>query len=212
MSDSHSDSHSHSHSHSDTNAGVALRVEAIESLLTEKGILDPATVDEVVRYYEQDVGPLNGAKIVARAWADPGYRARLLADADAAIAEMGLGGPEASHLVVVANAPKVHNVVVCTLCSCYPWAVLGLPPTWYKSPPYRSRIVREPRAVLKEMGLDLPGDVEIRVWDSSAEVRYLVLPERPAGTALLGEAALAALVSRDAMIGTARASAPGEPR
>jgi nitrile hydratase len=196
----------HSHSHSE----LPLRVEAIESLLAEKGIIDPAGVDEVVRYYEQDVGPLNGAKIVARAWTAPDYRARLLADADAAIAEMGFGGPEASHMVVVENRPKVHNVVVCTLCSCYPWAVLGLPPTWYKSPAYRSRVVREPRRVLKEMGLDLPEDVEIRVWDSSAEVRYLVLPERPAGSESLGEAELIALVSRDSMIGTALASAPSK--
>jgi nitrile hydratase len=197
-------SQGHDHGKSD----IALRVEAIESLLVEKGIVDPATVDEIVRYYEQDVGPLNGAKIVARAWIDLSYRARLLADPDAAIAEMGFGGPEASHMVVVPNAPEVHNVVVCTLCSCYPWAVLGLPPTWYKSPPYRSRIVREPRTVLREMGLDLPEDVEIRVWDSSAEVRYFVLPERPAGTESLDEAALAALVTRDAMIGTAKVAAP----
>jgi nitrile hydratase len=193
-------SHDHRHDRSD----VALRVEAIESLLAEKGLVDPATVDEIVRYYEEDVGPLNGAKIVARAWTDPAYKARLLSDPDAAIAEMGLGGPEASHMVVVENEPNVHNVVVCTLCSCYPWAVLGLPPTWYKSPPYRSRIVREPRTVLKELGLDLPGDIEIRVWDSSAEVRYFVLPERPAGTESLSAAELAALVTRDAMIGTAK--------
>jgi nitrile hydratase len=197
---------SHDHDHEKSN--IALRVEAIESLLVERGIVDPATVDEIIRYYEHDVGPLNGAKIVARAWRDPGYRARLLEAPDAAIAEMGFGGPEASHMVVVANEPKVHNVVVCTLCSCYPWAVLGLPPTWYKSPPYRSRIVREPRTVLREMGLDLPEHVEIRVWDSSAEVRYFVLPERPAGTEALGEAALAALVTRDAMIGTAKVAAP----
>ena len=197
-------SHDHVHEKSD----IALRVEAIESLLVEKGIVDPAAVDEIVRYYEEDVGPLNGAKIVARAWSDPAYKARLLADPDAAIAEMGFGGPEASHMVVVANAPDVHNVVVCTLCSCYPWAVLGLPPTWYKSPPYRSRIVREPRTVLREMGLDLPEDVEIRVWDSSAEVRYFVLPERPEGTESLDEAALAALITRDAMIGTARVAPP----
>jgi nitrile hydratase len=197
-------SHGHDHDRSD----VALRVEAIESLLAEKGFIDPATVDEVVRYYEQEVGPLNGAKIVARAWSDPAYKARLLADPDAAITEMGFGGPEASHMVVVENEPKIHNVVVCTLCSCYPWAVLGLPPTWYKSPPYRSRIVREPRTVLGEMGLDLPGDVEIRVWDSSAEVRYLVLPERPAGAESLSEAELAALVTRDAMIGTAKVALP----
>jgi nitrile hydratase len=196
--------HDHNHEKSD----IALRVEALESLLIEKGIVDPATVDEIVRYYEQDVGPLNGAKIVARAWSDPAYKARLLGDPDGAIAEMGFGGPEASHMVVVENEPKVHNVVVCTLCSCYPWAVLGLPPTWYKSPPYRSRIVREPRAVLHEMGLDLAEDVEIRVWDSSAEVRYFVLPERPSGTESLDEAALTALVTRDAMIGTAKVAPP----
>lgn len=195
---------SHDHEHSE----IALRVEAIESLLAEKGIIDPATVDAIVRYYEQDVGPLNGAKVVARAWTDPGFRARLLADANGAIAEMGFAGPEASHVVVVENQPKVHNVVVCTLCSCYPWAVLGLPPAWYKSPAYRSRIVREPRAVLKEMGLDLAGDVEIRVWDSSAEVRYLVLPLRPDGTESLTADELTKLITRDAMIGTASPAAP----
>ncbi len=194
----------HDHEHSE----IALRVEAIESLLTEKGIIDTATVDEIVRYYEQDVGPLNGAKVVARAWTDPVYKARLLISPDRAIAEMGYGGAEASRMVIVENQPKVHNVVVCTLCSCYPWAVLGLPPTWYKSPAYRSRIVREPRTVLKEMGLDLSEDVEIRVWDSSAEVRYLVLPERPAGTDSLTEAELAGLITRDAMIGTAKVSHP----
>lgn len=197
---------SHDHDHEDDD--IALRVEAIESLLTEKGIIDTATVDEIVRYYEQDVGPLNGATIVARAWTDPAYRTRLLDNPDVAIAEMGYGGAEASRMVVVANEPKVHNVVVCTLCSCYPWAVLGLPPTWYKSPAYRSRIVREPRTVLREMGLDLPEDVEIRVWDSSAEVRYLVLPERPAGSEALTPPELAALVTRDAMIGTAKVPAP----
>lgn len=199
-----SDHDHHDHPHSE----IALRVEAIESLLIEKGIIDPAAVDEIVRYYEQDVGPLNGASIVARAWTDPAYRARLLGSPDAAIAEMGYGGPEASRMVVVENAPKVHNVVVCTLCSCYPWAVLGLPPAWYKSPAYRSRIVREPRTVLREMGLELESDVEIRVWDSSAEVRYLVLPERPAGTEVLPEVELAALVTRDAMIGTAKVASP----
>jgi nitrile hydratase len=199
---------SHDHDHEHEKSDIALRVEAIESLLIEKGIVDAATVDEIVRYYEQEVGPLSGAKIVARAWSDPAYRARLLDTPDAAISEMGFGGPEASHMVVVANEPKVHNVVVCTLCSCYPWAVLGLPPTWYKSPPYRSRIVREPRTVLREMGVDLPEGIEIRVWDSSAEVRYFVLPERPAGTESLDEAALAALVTRDAMIGTAKVAPP----
>jgi nitrile hydratase len=198
------------HDHDDS--PIALRVEALESLLVEKGVVDPATVDEIVRYYEQDVGPLNGAKVVARAWADAAYRKRLLDDASVAIAELGFTGPEGEHMVVVENTPAVHNVVVCTLCSCYPWAVLGLPPAWYKSPAYRSRIVREPRAVLAEMGLSLPEEVEIRVWDSSAEVRYLVLPERPAGTESWTEERLATLVSRDAMVGTAKAGAPEEPR
>ena len=184
---------------------LALRVEAIESLLVEKGLVDPAAVDEIVRYYEQDIGPMHGARVVARAWVDPEYRRRLLADATAAVGELGIGGPEGGHLRVLENTPRVHNVVVCSLCSCYPWALLGLPPSWYKSPAYRSRAVREPRAVLAEMGLGLPPSVEIRVWDSSAEVRYLVLPERPPDTAALSEAELAALVSRDAMIGVALA-------
>jgi nitrile hydratase len=188
---------------------VALRVEALESLLVEKGLVDPAGVDAIVRYYEEDVGPLNGAKVVARAWTDPAYRARLLADGTAAIAELGFGGREGGHVRVVENAPGVQNVVVCSLCSCYPWAVLGLPPAWYKSPAYRSRVVREPRTVLAEMGLHLAPDVEIRVWDSSAEVRYLVLPERPVGTETLSEAELAALVTRDAMIGVGRPRTPG---
>ncbi len=189
----------------------ALRTEALESLLVEKGLVRSEAVDAILRHYEQDVGPLNGAKVVARAWSDPGYRQRLLADATAAIAELGFGGPQGEHIVAVENAPDVHNVVVCTLCSCYPWPVLGLPPGWYKDPAYRSRIVREPRQVLAEMGLALAPDVEIRVWDSSAEVRYLVLPERPAGTEGWSEERLAGLVSRDAMIGVARARAPEEP-
>jgi len=196
------------HRHAPGAPDIALRVEALESLLTEKGLVDPATVDAIVRYYEEEVGPLCGARVVARAWVDPGYRARLLADASAAVAELGIDGPQGEHLVVVENTAKIHNVVVCTLCSCYPWPLLGLPPTWYKSPPYRSRVVREPRAVLSEMGLALPHDVEIRVWDSSAEVRYLVLPERPPGTASWSEERLADLVSRDAMIGTAVARPP----
>jgi len=182
-----------------------LRTEALESLLREKGLLDPAAVDAIVRFYEQDVGPMNGAKVVARAWVDPAYRRRLLDDGTRAIAELGFGGPQSEHLVVLENTPAVHNVVVCTLCSCYPWPVLGLPPSWYKDPAYRSRVVRETRAVLAEMGLTLEEGVEIRVWDSSAEVRYLVLPERPAGSDGLGEDALATLVTRDAMIGVARA-------
>jgi nitrile hydratase subunit alpha len=180
------------------------RARALEELLTEKGFIQAGFIDGVVSAYENDIGPMNGARVVARAWVDPGYKARLLADGTAAIAELGFGGPEGSHLVVTENAPGVHNVVVCTLCSCYPWPVLGLPPNWYKSPPYRARMVREPRVVLREMGLDLPEDVEIRVWDSSAEIRYMVLPERPAGTEGKSETELAALVTRDAMIGTAR--------
>ena len=186
----------------------ALRTEALESLLREKGLVDSSAVDRLVEHYESDVGPMHGARVVARAWTDPEFRTRLLADAPAAIAELGIGGVEGRHLVVVENAPGVHNVVVCTLCSCYPWAVLGLPPSWYKEPAYRSRVVREPRRVLAEMGLVLPRDVEIRVWDSSAEIRYLVLPERPEGTADLAEEKLAGLVSRDAMIGVARVEPP----
>ena len=182
---------------------VALRVEALESLLQEKGLVDPAAVDAVVRAYEEDIGPLNGSRVVARAWTDADYRARLLADGTAAIAELGFGGPQGEHMVVVENTADVHNVVVCTLCSCYPWPVLGLPPSWYKSPAYRARVVREPRKVLAEMGLELPEEVAIRVWDSSAEVRYLVLPQRPAGSEGMSEAALAELVTRDAMIGVA---------
>jgi nitrile hydratase len=185
-----------------------VRARALEELLTTAGIVDPAFIDSVVTAYERDIGPMNGARVVARAWTDPAYRARLLADGTKAIAELGFGGPQGEHMVVVENTPTVHNVVVCTLCSCYPWPVLGLPPNWYKSPAYRARIVREPRALLAEMGLALPESVEIRVWDSSAEIRYLVLPERPAGTETLSEDELAALVTRDAMIGTARAAAP----
>jgi nitrile hydratase len=183
----------------------ALRVEALESLLEEKGLVDPATVDALIRAYEEDIGPMNGARVVARAWVDPEYKARLLADGTAAIAELGYGGPQGERMVVVENTPEVQNAVVCTLCSCYPWPVLGLPPSWYKSPAYRSRLVREPRKLLAEMGLEVPEEVEIRVWDSSAEVRYLVLPERPPGSGSLGEEELAALVTRDAMIGVARA-------
>ena len=176
----------------------------IEQLLTEKGLVTSEFIDGVVSLYENDIGPLNGAKVVARAWVDPDYRQRLLTDGTAAIAELGFGGPEGGHLVVVENTDTVHNVVVCTLCSCYPWPVLGLPPVWYKAPPYRARMVREPRAVLRELGAEVPADVEIRVWDSSAEVRYMVLPQRPAGTGDLTEDELVGLVTRDAMIGVAR--------
>jgi nitrile hydratase len=183
---------------------IALRVKALESLLVEKGLVDPAALDAIVDHFETRVGPRNGAAVVAKAWTDPTYRARLEADATAAIAELGFTGAQGEHMVAVENTPAVHNLVVCTLCSCYPWPVLGLPPAWYKSPAYRSRAVIDPRGVLAEFGTELAPDVEVRVWDSTAEVRYLVVPERPAGTEGLDEAALAALVTRDGMIGTAR--------
>ncbi len=191
---------------------TAARVEALESLLVEKGIVDPDIIDEVIEHYETNVGPLNGAKVIARAWTDPQYRQRLLADGTRAVAEFGFGGPEAQMIVAVPNAPRVHNVVVCTLCSCYPWPVLGLPPSWYKSPAYRSRMVAQPRAVLAEMGVELPTEVTIRVWDSSAEARYLVVPERPPGTDGLSEAELARLVTRDSMIGVGLALSPKQIR
>jgi len=182
----------------------ALRAEAIEALLVEKGLLSPAVVDEVITLYNERVGPMNGARVVARAWLDPAFKARLLENGTEAIASFGFEGGQVDKLVVVENTPRVHNVVVCTLCSCYPWAVLGLPPKWYKDPAYRSRIVREPRAVLREFGTELAPECEVRVWDSSAEVRYMVLPERPAGTEGEDEEALAARVSRDSMIGVTR--------
>jgi nitrile hydratase len=185
-------------------APLEARVAAIESVLVEKGLLDPANVDAIVEHFEHNLGPMNGARVVARAWVDPSYKSRLLADGTAAIAELGFGGSEGDHMVVLENTPAVHNLVVCTLCSCYPWPTLGLPPKWYKAPAYRSRAVREPRALLAEMGTPLAADVEIRVWDSSAETRYLVLPERPAGTEELSEAELATLVTRDSMIGVER--------
>jgi nitrile hydratase len=195
--------HGHDHHHPRPDSQVALRARALEALLAEKGLVAADAIDAVVELYERDVGPQNGARVVARAWTDPAFRERLLEDGTKAIAELGFGGAEADTLVAVANTPTVHNVVVCTLCSCYPWPVLGLPPTWYKSPPYRARMVAEPRTVLREFGLELPGEVEIRVWDSSAEVRYLVVPMRPAGTDGLTEEALSPLVTRDCMIGTA---------
>jgi nitrile hydratase len=187
---------------------VEARAKAIESLLAEKGLLSSDAIDEVASAYEKDIGPLNGARAVARAWVDPQFKERLLADATAALRELGIGGLQGEHMVAVENTPKVHNVVVCTLCSCYPWPVLGLPPAWYKSPPYRSRVVKEPRTVLAEFGVKLDPSVEIRVWDSSAEIRYLVLPERPKGTEGMSEAELAKLVSRDSMIGVAKIEAP----
>lgn len=187
---------------------LALRVAALESLLIEKGLVDPAALDALVDTYEHKIGPRNGAKVVARAWVDPAYKARLLEDATAAIAELGFGGLQGEHMVAVENTATVHNLVVCTLCSCYPYSVLGLPPVWYKSAPYRSRAVIDPRGVLRDFGLELPQEIEIRVWDSTAEIRYLVIPQRPTGTAHLSEPELASLVTRDAMIGTARISAP----
>ena len=199
----HDHDHDHGHHHPQPTTPVEERVAALEALLTEKGLVDPAVLDEIVAAYEHDIGPMNGAKVVARAWVDPDYRRRLLADGTAAIGELGFGGPEGDHMVVVENTDDVRNLVVCTLCSCYPWPVLGLPPSWYKSPPYRSRAVREPRALLAEMGSPVADDVEIRVWDSSAEIRYLVLPQRPPGTESMGEDELASLVTRDSMIGVA---------
>ena len=185
-------------------APIEARVAALEQLFIDRGWVTPDAIDGFVKEYEQDIGPLNGASVVARAWVDPEYRRRLLADGTAAIAELGFGGPEGGYLITVENTDDVHNVIVCTLCSCYPWPVLGLPPEWYKSPPYRSRMVREPRTLLAEMGCELPENIEIRVWDSSAEARYLVLPQRPAGTDHLTEESLAQLVTRDSMIGVAR--------
>lgn len=196
-------SHEHDHHHPRAQSEVELRAEALEALLAERGLVSTEAIDAVVQLYENDIGPQNGARVVARAWVDPRYRERLLANGAAAIAELGFQGDEGHTMVVVENTESVHNVIVCTLCSCYPWPVLGLPPTWYKSAPYRARVVAEPRAVLREFGVELADDVEIRVWDSTAEVRYLVLPERPEGTDDLSEDELAALVTRDAMIGTA---------
>ena len=191
-----------------TRLPVALRTEALESLLLERELVDPKVMDTYIRMYESDIGPLNGAKVVAKAWVDAEYKSRLLEEGTSAIAELGFKGPQGEHIVVVENTPTQHNAVVCTLCSCYPWPVLGLPPTWYKDPAYRSRMVREPRALLAELGLTLGDDVEIRVWDSSSEVRYMVLPERPPGTEDMSEDELAALVTRDAMVGVAKVSAP----
>ncbi len=200
--------HDHGHTHTPDPADPAIRTEAIESLLIEAGLIDPAQVDALIEKYEHDLGPMNGARVVARAWTDPAYKQRLLDDGTAAIAELGYGGAQGERIVVVENSNEVHNLVVCTLCSCYPWPVLGLPPSWYKSPEYRARAVREPRAVLSEFGTTLDDDVEIQVWDSSAEIRYLVLPQRPAGTEDLGEAELVDVVTRDSMIGVRRAGRP----
>ncbi len=204
----HHDHHHHDHDHTEPPADVVLRVKALESLLVDKGLVDPKAVDELIETYETRIGPRNGARVVARAWSDPAYKQALLKDGTAAIAALGYGGGQGEHLRVVENTPAVHNLVVCTLCSCYPWPVLGLPPVWYKSAPYRARAVADPRGVLKEFGTELPDNVEIRVWDSTSEVRYLVLPERPAGTEGWTEEQLAALVSRNAMIGVEKARRP----
>ena len=205
----HEHHHHHDHDHSELSE-TELRVRALETILTEKGYVDPAALDELIETYETKVGPRNGARVVAKAWSDPAYRERLLHDATAAIAELGYTGRQGEHIVAVENTPATHNMVVCTLCSCYPWPVLGLPPVWYKSAPYRSRVVKEPRAVLAEFGVTLPQDTSIRVWDSTAEIRYLVIPMRPVGSDDLEEDQLADLVTRDSMIGTGLAPMPAE--
>jgi nitrile hydratase len=192
-----------SHDHGTDETEIALRVRALESMLTEKGLIDPAALAAFIDQYENKIGPRNGAQVVARAWTDPAYKARLLANGAAAIGELGFGGLQGENLVVVENTADTHNLIVCTLCSCYPWPVLGLPPVWYKSPAYRSRAVKEPRGVLKEFGVDLPQDVAVKVWDSSAEIRYMVLPQRPDDAHHLNETELAARVTRDGMIGAA---------
>lgn len=220
--DDHDHHHGHDHGHSHNappspyhassrsaarNAELTARVARLEAVLTEKGLVDPAALDRIAEIYENDLGPMNGARVVARAWTDPAYKQRLFDNATAAIGELGYGGLQGEHMVVVENTPEVHNLVVCTLCSCYPWPVLGLPPDWYKDAAYRSRVVVDPRGVLADFGTAIGDEVEVRVWDSSAEIRYLVLPERPAGTETLGEEQLAALVGRDAMIGVTRVKA-----
>lgn len=197
----HHDGHDHEHDHSDVPSDLALRVKALESLLVEKGLVDPASLDYLIDLYETKIGPRNGARVVARAWTDPAYKGRLLAKGGLAIKELGYEGRQGEDIVVVENTPTVHNLVVCTLCSCYPWPVLGLPPVWYKSAPYRSRAVIDPRGVLEEFGVKLAPEVEVRVWDSTSEVRYMVLPQRPEGTEGMNEEELADLVTRDSMIG-----------
>ncbi|HLW48345.1 MAG TPA: nitrile hydratase subunit alpha [bacterium] len=214
MAHDHHDGHDHGHGHAHqvVPSDLALRVKALESLLVDKGLVDPAALDALIDTYEHKIGPRNGAQVVARAWIDPAFKRRLLADATSAMAELGYGGAQGEHMMVLENTPAIHNLVVCTLCSCYPWSVLGLPPVWYKSAPYRSRAVIDPRGVLREFGLQLADDVEIRVWDSTAELRYLVLPERPAGSEHMSEEELAALVTRDAMVGVAKITLPEAAR
>ncbi|MGH8678440.1 MAG: nitrile hydratase subunit alpha [Burkholderiales bacterium] len=206
MSDRH-----HDHDEGSRFSDVELRVKALESLLVEKGLVNPETLDRLIDTFESRLSPRNGARVVARAWVDPEFKKRLLGDATAAIAELGYSGIQGEHMVVVENTPALHNTVVCTLCSCYPWPVLGLPPIWYKSNAYRARVVIDPRGVLREFGLQLSNEVEVRVWDSTSEVRYLVLPERPHGTQAMTEDELAAIVTRDSMIGTAKVQAPASP-
>ncbi len=203
-------SHSHDHDHTDPPSELELRVKALESLLVEKGLVDPAALDVLIDTYEHKVGPRNGAKVVAKAWSDPAYKAWLMEDATEAIASLGFTGRQGEHMKVVENTPECHNVVVCTLCSCYPWPVLGLPPVWYKAAPYRSRVVADPRGVLGEFGTELPEEVEVRVWDSTAEMRYLVLPQRPDGTEGWTAEQLETLVTRNAMIGVETAKSPAE--
>ena len=204
--------HSHDHDHTDPLSDLELRVKALESLLVEKGLVDPAALDVLIDNYEHKVGPRNGAKVIAKAWTEPDYKAWLLEDATEAIASLGFTGRQGEHMMTVENTPSLHNVVVCTLCSCYPWPVLGLPPVWYKAAPYRSRVVADPRGVLREFGTELPEDMEVRVWDSTAEMRYLVLPLRPEGTEDWAAVRLKALVTRNSMIGVEIVSppAPGE--
>ena len=202
------DHHDHDHPHSLLPPEPALRVRALETILTQKGLIDPAALDEIIDTYQNRIGPQNGARVVARAWSDPAFRARLLDDADAVLRDMDLYGRQGEHMVVVENTDQTHNIVVCTLCSCYPWPVLGIPPGWYKSDAYRARVVREPRKVLADFGLELPDETAVRVWDSTAEIRYLVLPQRPAETKGLDVDALAAWVTRDSMIGTGLPQAP----
>ena len=204
--------HSHDHDHTDPPSDLELRVKALESLLVEKGLVDPAALDVLIDTYEHKVGPRNGAKVVAKAWTEPNYKAWLLEDATEAIASLGFTGRQGEHMMTVENTPSLHNVVVCTLCSCYPWPVLGLPPVWYKAAPYRSRVVSDPRGVLREFGTELPDDMEVRVWDSTAEMRYLVLPLRPEGTEDWTADRLEALVTRNSMIGVEIASSPDEDR
>ena len=201
--------HDHDHPHALLPSDPALRVKAIETLLVDKGLVDRAAIDALVDTFSNQIGPQNGAQVVAKAWTDPEYLGRLREDATAAIAELGFSGMQGEHMVAVENTPDVHNIVVCTLCSCYPWPVLGVPPTWYKSSEYRARVVRDPRGVMSEFGLTVSDDTEIRVWDSTAEIRYLVIPERPAGTDGMDASALADLVTRDSMIGTGLAQTPG---